>query len=175
MPQSLQRRLEARVRRLGYLGEFFQVAALQPALLAAFVDFTEAGQAALPEDLYELVALTVATYTSNRYERHQHERRALQLGLEARWIRAVERVDPERASLSRPQRIVQRYVLAALAGYGQHARDALAELIESLGAAPAVAVVMVCGRYVAHALLVNSCGLEPPVQSIFGDEPVVLP
>ena len=37
------------------------------------------------------------------------------------------------------------------------------------GPEPAVAVMMVLGRYLVHALIVNSLGLAPPVPSIFED------
>jgi alkylhydroperoxidase family enzyme len=166
---ALRRRLRARVRRLGYLGGFFRVAGHQPEALLAFNEFTEAGKAALSDDLVELIAITCSTITANEYELHQHERLATSLGLEAGWVREVERVNPDAADLPTVHRTVQRYVLAALTGFGRGARDALALVVESLGEAQAVAVMLVCGRYVAHSLVVNSCEIAPPVPSIFGD------
>jgi len=167
---ELRRRLDARVERLGYLGGFFRVAARQPAALAAFIDFTEAGKDALPDDLVEVVALTCATVQRNDYERHQHERLAVRLGLDASWVAAVERLDLLDATLTPAQRCVQRYVLDALADGGHGATPALRVMAEMLGEAAAVAVMLVCGRYVAHALVVNSCEIAPPVPSIFAED-----
>lgn len=166
---ALRQRLGARVERLGYLGDFFRVGGHQSAALAAFVDFTEAGKEALPDHLVELIALTCAVITTNEYERCQHERLALRLGFGADWIAAVERLDPEGAELSPLQGLVQRYVLAALADHGHGAQTALAAIVAESDVETAVAVMLICGRYVAHALVVNSCGIVAPVDSIFVD------
>jgi alkylhydroperoxidase family enzyme len=167
LPPRLQARFAPRVERLGYLGDFFRVAAHQPAVLAAFGDFTDAGKAALPDDVVELVALTCATVAGNDYERHQHEQLCVRLGLGREWVAAVERLAPDEAPLTQAQRAVQRYVIAALADHGRGAGPALGAMAEAVGEAAAVAVMLVCGRYVAHALLVNSCGIAAPVPSIF--------
>jgi alkylhydroperoxidase family enzyme len=164
---ELQERFAPRVERLGYLGDFFRVAAHQPEALTAFVDFTEAGKDALPEEIVELVALTCATAMGNDYERTQHERLAVTLGLEPSWVAEVERLAPEEAAIAPIQRCVQRSALDALADHGRGAGPALRALVEAVGEPDAVAVMLVCGRYVAHALLVNSCGIVAPVPSIF--------
>ena len=164
---ALAARLKPRVERLGYLGEFFQCAAHQPAALAAFVEFTEASKQGLDENLVELIALTAATRLGNDYERHQHERLSVRLGLGREWVAAVERCEP--AALSDREAIVQRYVLRAIDMHGHGVSDELAAVVEALGPEPAVAVMMVLGRYLVHALIVNSLGLAPPVPSIFED------
>ncbi|MBB3992319.1 hypothetical protein [Croceicoccus naphthovorans] len=49
-------------------------------------------------------------------------------------------------------------------------KDVQAELdktIEAIGAEQAIAVMFLVGRYVTHALIVNSLDLQPPVPSIF--------
>ena len=52
MPQELRGYLEdTKVKRLGYLGEFFQVAANNPEALLRFMQFTDALGAALPKKL----------------------------------------------------------------------------------------------------------------------------
>src|SRR5690349_8264647 len=81
LPPDLREQLAPRVERLGYLGEFFQVAAHQPEALGHFVAFTETLKTALAARLVEAIALTVASATRNDYERVQHERLALKVGL----------------------------------------------------------------------------------------------
>ena len=77
------------MRRLGYLGEFFQCAANQPDALVCFQDFTEALKQALPDPITEVVALTAAQLMDNAYERVQHERLSLKLGFGQGWITDV--------------------------------------------------------------------------------------
>src|SRR5258708_29808144 len=81
--------LRPKVERLNYLGEFFQFTGHQPRALISFYTLTEDLKKALPDNLTELVALTVATLMDNAYERVQHERLALKLGLSGAWIREV--------------------------------------------------------------------------------------
>ena len=110
---GLQDLLGPRVERLGYLGEFFRVTAVQPDALAAFVEFTEALKRALPEELTEVIALSLAARTGNAYERHQHERLCLALGLERGWIADVLSLSPTAATrLTDRERAVQALSLA---------------------------------------------------------------
>ena len=53
--------LAPKVKRLGYLGEFFAATAHQADALKAFIDFTDAAKGELDQRTVELVALTVAT------------------------------------------------------------------------------------------------------------------
>ena len=89
MTPALQESLRPRVERLGYLGEFFQCAAHQPQALMSFMSFTEDLKQALPDNLTEVVALSVATLMGNAYERVQHERLSLKLGFSRDWVREV--------------------------------------------------------------------------------------
>src|SRR5216684_4295787 len=89
LPPDLAALLRPRVERLGYLGEFFRYAAHQPKALMSFLEFTEDLKQALPDNLTEVVALTVARLMENDYERVQHERLALKRGLGEPWLRAV--------------------------------------------------------------------------------------
>lgn len=166
---SLRETLRPRYERLGYLGEFFARTAHQPAALEAFVEFTEAARAALPDRLAEVVALTVACALGNDYERNQHERLAVRLGLGRDWVARVERLDPAAAGLTAEERCVQRWVLAALADAGRGAQPAVDALVRELGTDTAVAVLLLGARYIAHAHIVNSLGIDPPVPSIFVD------
>src|ERR1700743_2718594 len=89
MPPVLASFLSSRVKRLGYLGEFFQCTAHQPEALLSFLEFTEHLKHALPSNLTEVIALSVAVLMENDYERIQHERLSLKLGFSAGWLREV--------------------------------------------------------------------------------------
>ena len=170
LPAGLATRLAPRVERLGYLGEFFKCAAHQPTALAAFMDFTEAGKGALDERLVELVALTAAGWMGNAYERHQHERLCVRLGLGRDWIEAVNRLQPDKAPvMSEQDRRIQKLVLTILDSKGHSAGPMFEQAVEQLGQESAVAILMVIGRYVTHGLIVNTLALAPPVPSIFED------
>src|SRR5216683_6322487 len=82
--------LRPKVERLNYLGEFFQFTGHQPRALISFYTLTEDLKEALPDNLTELVALTIAAKMNNAYERVQHERLSLKLGLTEAWVREVE-------------------------------------------------------------------------------------
>ncbi len=169
LPDSISRRLRDKYDRLGYLGEFFAATAHQEAALAAFIDFTEASKGELDIRLVELVVLTVACLERVDYERNQHERLALKLGLPRSWVAEVERLDPDRARLDEQEKIVQRFVLTAVQRRGRDVSSELSAVVDELGYRDAVAVLMLMARYVAHALLVNSLGIAAPVPSIFAE------
>ncbi len=165
----VRQRLQSKIDRLGYLGVFFQLTAHQPEALAAFIDYTDATKKALPDDLAEVVALTVATATGNDYERHQHERLSVKLGLTKDWVAGVERLDPDTGELTLEQRATQRWVLAVLKDHGRGTAEEVHSLVRGLGPKAAIAVALMCGRYVAHATIANSFGILSPVPSIFAD------
>src|SRR5882762_2545461 len=81
--------LRPKAERLDYLGEFFQCTGHQPRALISFYTLTEDLKKALPDNLTELVALTIAAKMNNAYERVQHERLSLKLGFGEAWIREV--------------------------------------------------------------------------------------
>lgn len=160
--------LRPKYERLGYLGEFFQVTGVQPAILSPFMEMTDALKEALPDRLTELGALTVATLMENRYELHQHERLSKKLGFGEAWVAAVEQVAPDSApELSDAERAVQRLVVAMVQRRGKAVQAELEAVIDAIGSGQAIAVMFLVGRYVTHALIVNGLGLEPPVPSIF--------
>jgi len=168
LPADLAAALKPRVERLGYLGEFFKCAAQQPAALRSFMQFTDDLKQALPDDVTEAVALTVATSYDNDYERHQHERLCRKLGFSEAWVREVEALAPDAAGeLTPAQRAAQRLTLAVLARRGRGVEPVFEELLDAVGTAQAVAVLLLIGRYVTHSLVVNALGLAPPVSSIF--------
>ena len=168
LPMELATALQPRVRRLGYLGEFFKCAAHQPAALLSFMHFTDNLKEALPDHLTEVVALTAAGWMGNTYERNQHERLCRKLGFADDWIRALNALQPDgQPVLDENQRLVQRLVLAVLNGRGHGVRAQLDAVVAALGAARAMALLMLVGRYVTHALIVNALELSPPVPPIF--------
>lgn len=162
--------LGPRVRRLGYLGEFFRCCGHQPDALLDFMRYTENSKKGLPEKLVELIALTAAMEYGNAYERNQHERLCIRLGFGAEWIKAVEARSPDtETGLSDSERRVQRLVLSALRSQGHDSAASFREVAVDLGAPAAMAAMMVLGRYAVHALVVNTLSLAPPVPSIFED------
>ena len=174
LPEPLATVLRPRVERLGYLGEFFQRTAHQPGALLAFHGFTEAAKQALGPGLTELVALTLATELGNDYERHQHERLSVRSGRGRAWVAAVERCQPaDAALLDQQERLAQAVALAAVRDAGPARGRQLRPLVDGYagryGAAAAVALLFVVGRYLAHTVVVDALGIEPPVPSVFED------
>jgi alkylhydroperoxidase family enzyme len=165
---ELRETLAPRVKRLGYLGEFFKTAGHIPDVLVPFMDMTEALKAALPDRLTEVGALSASGAMGNVYERNQHERLSEKLGFGLDWIEAVNRLDPDAAGpLSEEERAVQRLTLTVLRGHGHGARDEFEAVVRRLGHAGAMAVLFLIGRYAMHAYAVNVLELAPPVPSIF--------
>ena len=163
LPPDVAAFLRPRVERLGYLGEFFRCTAHQPKALLSFLRFTDDLKHALPEDLTEVVALTVATVMNNAYERVQHERLSLRLGFGENWVRTVLSAKPEKSGvLSEAESLVQKLTLAVLARKGHDTRPELENVIQEIGYQQAVAVLMLIGRYMTHALIVNTLALAPP-------------
>ncbi len=170
MPADLRGYLGPRVKRLKYLGELFKCAANTPAVLLSFMHFTDALKDALPDRLTEAAVLTTATLMKNDYERNQHERLSVRLGYGRDWVADVEKLAPDAASLmSEPERAVQRYVMRAIDTRGTNVQAEFDALSGLLTPGEAVAIVMLVGRYITHALVVNTLQLKPPVPSIFED------
>lgn len=163
----LQTALADRVARLGYLGEFFKCAAVQPDALLAFMQLTDALKSALPDRLTELVALTVGAATGNEYESNQHERLCERLGYDRSWIAAASGRGSGPSPLSPVEQTVQRLALSALGTNVRSLSRELTEVIQAIGPAQAMAVLMLIGRHWTHTLVVNALGLSPPVSSIF--------
>ena len=164
----LKETLTPRVERLGYLGEFFKCTGHAPDVLRHFMDLTEALKKAIPDRITETVALTVAVKTGNAYERNQHERLCVKLGYGHDWIRSVELLDPDNQELlSNSEQIVQSYTLAAMQRMGKNCESEFDQVLDILKTSEAVGVLMLVGRYLTHAVAVNTLGLSPPKPSIF--------
>src|SRR5713101_5552818 len=97
--------LRPKVERLNYLGEFFQCTGHQPRALISFHKLTEDLKEALPDNLTELVALTIAAKMKNAYERVQHERLALKLGFSEAWVREVVSLEVKKAGKLLPEEL----------------------------------------------------------------------
>jgi alkylhydroperoxidase family enzyme len=166
LPSDLAALLRPRVERLGYLGEFFRYTANQPKALMSFMAFTEDLKRALPDKLTETVALTAARLMDNTYERVQHERLSLKLGFGEQWVRDVLSLRTEgNNNLSESETLLQRLVFAVIARRGHDCTSELEAVVRAIGPAEAIAVLMLIGRYVTHALIVNTLNLAPPVPS----------
>lgn len=165
MDARLREALAARVARLGYLGEFFKCAALQPDCLLAFMQLTDALKKALPDRLGELVTLAVTAATGNEYERNQHERLCERLGYQRSWIAAAS--GRGSGPLSPAEQAVQRLSLSALRTNGRELSSELTDVVEAVGPAQTVSILLLIGRNWAHGLVANALGCQPPVASIF--------
>lgn len=169
---DLRADLAPRYERLGYLGDFFQLAAHQPEALLHFNRFTEGLKAALPARLVELCALTVAQWSGNLYERVQHERLSLKLGFPEAWVRAVLRLDPDAQSELDPvERAAQKLALATAASMGRNAEAETAVFLALTDAPTLVGLLLSVGRYLAHGAFCNALGARPPVTSPLGEAP----
>jgi hypothetical protein len=164
--------LRPRVERLAYLGEFFKVMAHNPEILAPFIEMTEALKHELPNNLTEVGALSVAGFMENAYERNQHERLSEKLGFSRDWIGQVNALSPdESTAMSDLEKLAQRFALVTLARDWEGARTLFDRLVGEIGDKPALAYLMLVGRYACHAVIVNVLNLAPPAPSIFtGDK-----
>lgn len=168
---ELAEALQPRIERLGYLGAFFRAGAHQPRALLAFNELTEALKAALPAELTELVALRVASRLGNTYERNQHEQLAHRQGRSTAWITAAEqRPEHDHDALDTPaQRDVAALVDALLRDSGHDVDRELQAVAEHLSPGDTVALLLLVGRYLAHATVSNALRFEPPVPPVVAD------
>jgi hypothetical protein len=132
------------------------------------MEMTEALKKALPDKITETVALSIAVKTGNDYERNQHERLSAKLGFGQEWVRSVEKLDPENQDLmTEAERVAQTFALAAMERMGRQCDKEFERLLDILEVPEAVSVLMLVGRYITHAIAVNTLGLIPPKPSIF--------
>ena len=169
---NVQETLAARVKRLGYLGEFFKCSGHNPDVLVSFMEMTEHLKHALPDRLTEVGSLTVAALMGNDYERNQHERLSEKLGFGRDWVATVNKLKPDAPGgpMSDDERAVQKLAIAVVERRGHDVEPELEALIDRIGHTQAMAVLFLVGRYVMHAYVVNALNLAPPVPSIFAGE-----
>jgi hypothetical protein len=165
---GLREVLGPRVKRLGYLGEFFKCGGHQPDLLVPFMVMTENFKKVLPDKLTETGALTVAGIMGNAYERNQHEQLCLKLGFAKDWIAEVSALKPDQAKhMDKGETAVQRLAMAMIERKGKNVKAEIEAAIDAIGHEKTVAVMFLVGRYVTHAFIVNGLDLAPPVKSVF--------
>ena len=163
---DLQAYLRPRIERLGYLGEFFQCAGHQPEALLSFLEYTDHLKHALPNNLTEIVSLTVAQIVNNSYERVQHEQLSLKMGFGENWLREVlTLIGDGQGHMSEQEVLVQRLAMAAINRRGHDITPELEPVVRSIGPAMSIAVLMLVGRYLSHAIIANALNLAPPVRS----------
>jgi len=169
---ALHAQLKPTVDRLGYFGEFFQVAAHVPGAVPAFMTYTAAVKAPLADAQNEVLALTVCSMLEADYERIQHERLAAKLGLAREWIAAAEsRAGSHASVLQDDERLLQALAQAMVTRHGLRCDDELHAVAATLGHVKAVAALLQISRFVTIALICNALHLELPVPSIFDAPP----
>jgi alkylhydroperoxidase family enzyme len=170
---ALREALKPTVERLGYFGEFFQVAAHVPGAVPAFMQYTGAVKAPLEDRHNEVLALSVCSMLEADYERIQHERLSRKLGFTLEWIAAAEgRPDSHASALQEDERALQALAQAMVSSHGLRCEAELRAVVSALGPQEAVAALLQVSRFVTIALLCNALALELPVPSVF-DGPAV--
>lgn len=165
---ELQDVFRARVERLGYLGEFFKVMSHAPETMGGFYQITESLKKVLPDNVTEIVSLSLSSRLGNRYEQYQNERLSRRLGFSEEWIReAITPNDGPDSVFSAEEKAVQAFAIAVMERKGQGVAVEREALVAAIGAEQAVGVLWLIGRTVTHALISNTLELEPPVESIF--------
>jgi len=168
---ALREMLKPTVDRLGYFGEFFQVAAQIPGAIPAFMQYTGAVKAKLSDAQNEILALSVCALLEADYERIQHERLARKLGFSLEWIAAAEgRAGSHPSALADDERRLQALAQAVVPSHGLRCADELRAVTDLLGHEKAVAALLQISRFVTIAVMCNALGLTLPVPSVF-DEP----
>jgi len=92
------------------------------------------------------------------------------LGYDWSWTAAVTGRGSGPSPLSPDEQAVRRLTLSALGTNGRGLSRELAEVVQAIGPAQAMAILMLVGRHWMHALIVNALGLKPPVPSIFAED-----
>lgn len=165
---ELQDVFRARVDRLGYLGEFFRVMSHAPETMGGFYQITESLKKVLPDNLIEIVSLSLSSRLGNRYEQYQNERLSRRLGFSDEWIReAMAPRDGADSVFTPEEKAVQAFSIAVLERQGRGVAAERETLVAAIGPEQAVGVLWLIGRTVTHALISNTLELEPPVESIF--------
>ena len=165
---ALRAELEPIVARLGYFGEFFQVFGAVPGALIAFMGYTKAVKAPLADNENEVLALTVCAALGDSYERIQHERLSVRLGLDTGWIAAAEgRAGANMTRLSAEEAALRELALAVIATHGKGCRIAVAAATSALGVQKTTAALLQVTRFMSIAILRNALELSLPVASVF--------
>jgi hypothetical protein len=167
---AVREQLKPTVERLGYFGEFFQVAAHVKGAIPAFMQYTGAVKAPLSDAQNEVLALTVCGALEADYERIQHERLAKRLGFSLEWIAAAcGRPGSHASTLKDDERKLQALAIAMVSSHGLRCTTELHAVVAALGPERAVAALLQVSRFVNIALLCNALSLTLPVPSVFDE------
>lgn len=165
---ALQQELQPVVDRLGYFGEFFQVYGQVPSAIETFMGYTRSVKAPLSDAENELLALTVCASLDDQYERIQHERLCVKLGMSMDWIAAASgRAGHAASFLSDPEQALRRLALAVIERHGKNCSEEISECIDALGQIKTKAALLQITRFMSIATLCNCDQLALPVPSIF--------
>jgi alkylhydroperoxidase family enzyme len=158
---KLQEYLKPTVERLGYFGEFFQVAAHLPAALLQFMEYTKAVKAPLSDAENEVLALAVCAQLGADYERIQHERLAKRLGFSPSWIAAAEG-GADAGDLQASERMLRELAVAMIATEGKDCTEKVGDLARTVGPEKTLAALLQITRFMSIALLCNALRLKLP-------------
>ncbi|WP_176244884.1 carboxymuconolactone decarboxylase family protein [Oceanibacterium hippocampi] len=159
------------MERLGYFGEFFQVAGHVPESITTFMKFTAAVKAPLSDRQNELLALTVCAALGGDYERIQHERLSVRLGLDKAWIAALTgRADADEDLLTDEDKALRNLALAVVERRGVDVDAELRAVRACLDEEKTVAAMLQITRFSLIATLNNAFAMKLPVPSIFDAE-----
>jgi hypothetical protein len=91
---------------------------------------------------------------------------SLKLGFGENWLREVLTLKADGTGrMSEKEVLIQRLAMAAINRKGHHITAELEPVIRSVGPAMSIAVLMLVGRYLSHAIIANALDLAPPVPS----------
>lgn len=165
---ALRAELQPTVARLGYFGEFFQVFAAVPGALSAFMSYTKAVKTPLTDRENEVLALAVCAALDDSYERIQHERLSVRLGLSMGWIAAAEgREGADESMLETEEAVLRKLALAVVASHGKGCSPAVAVAAAALGSQKTAAALLQVTRFMGIASLCNALEMSLPVPSVF--------
>jgi alkylhydroperoxidase family enzyme len=167
---ALRDSLKPTVDRLGYFGEFFQVASHVPGAIPAFMQYTGAVKAPLTDAQNEVLALTVCAMLEADYERIQHERLSKRLGFSLAWIAAAcSRPGSHVSTLTETERALQALAQSAVSSHGLRCENELRTVVKLIGPEKAVPALLQISRFMGIALMCNALALELPVASVFDE------
>jgi hypothetical protein len=139
-----------------------------PETMGGFYTITESLKKVLPDNLTEIVSLSISSRLGNLYEQYQNERLSLKLGLSKEWVgEALSPHDGADSVFTPEEKAVQAFAIAVMESHGRGVQEELDAVTSAIGPEKTVGVMWLIGRTVTHALISNTLRLEPPVTSIF--------
>jgi hypothetical protein len=113
------------------------------------------------------VALSVAVLMGNASDQVQRQQFSLKVGFSEEWLRELlSLVSDGPAIISEQEWLVQQLMFAVTRRAGRNTTPEIEAVTRAIGPAQAIAVLMLIGRYISHALIVNTLKLAPPRMSL---------